>query len=163
MDAFENMSVSNHPGGNARRNSQSANEMLASQIQDFQNIPRSFNDSNANVNLSKNFLRWAIAKLARLVPFPIPQILSVLRIIYLASISQRVTVNSVTSVSMLMCCQMGSRWTVKNLLTSLPLHKTTTYPMLDQLLSLPIRLLLCLHKRNSLTLLRMQTTFPRNT
>ncbi|CAI4835510.1 BTE_collapsed_G0055840.mRNA.1.CDS.1 [Saccharomyces cerevisiae] len=54
MDAFENMSVSNHPGGNARRNSQSANEMLAPQIQDFQNIPRSFNDSNANVNLSKN-------------------------------------------------------------------------------------------------------------
>ncbi|CAI4053429.1 hypothetical protein SKDZ_16G2150 [Saccharomyces kudriavzevii ZP591] len=55
MDTFDDMSVLNHPGSNARRNSKSANEIFAPQIQDLENIPRSFNDSNANVDLPKNY------------------------------------------------------------------------------------------------------------
>ena len=54
MDAYDNMSVLNHPGSNARRSSQSANEIFAPQIQDFQNIPRSFNANNTKLNFPKN-------------------------------------------------------------------------------------------------------------
>ncbi|CAI1764072.1 hypothetical protein SEUBUCD646_0P02280 [Saccharomyces eubayanus] len=55
MDAFDNMSVLNRPSANARRSSQSSNEMFAPQIQDLQNIPRSFNSNSTNLNLPKNY------------------------------------------------------------------------------------------------------------
>ncbi|CAI4054513.1 hypothetical protein SUVZ_16G2300 [Saccharomyces uvarum] len=55
MDAFDNMSVLNRPGSNARRSSQSSNEIFTSQVQDLQNIPRSFNSNTTNINLPKNY------------------------------------------------------------------------------------------------------------